>query len=61
MLLITRRKQQRIFLTLDNGQRVEIRVMHIDEGTVKLGFIAPPDVQIDREELWRAKHLLGTE
>jgi len=33
------------------GESIEVKVLEIDGGRVKLGFSAPPDVAIQREEI----------
>ena len=47
MLILTRRKEESIII---NGD-IKITVLGMDRGYVKLGFEAPDDVVIMREEL----------
>jgi carbon storage regulator len=47
MLVLTRKKGERIVI----GQSVELEVVSISGGRVKLGFVASPDVRILRKEL----------
>ena len=48
MLVLTRRPHEKIVLP---GLGVTITVVAIKGGAVRLGFEAPPDVQVMREEL----------
>jgi len=47
MLILNRRKEESVII---NGD-IKIKVLGIDRGVVKLGFDAPRDVEIVREEL----------
>ena len=47
MLILTRRKEQSVFI---NGD-IKIKILGMDRGVVKLGFEAPDEVVILREEL----------
>jgi len=47
MLILTRRKEESVFINDD----IKITILGIDRGVVKLGFEAPGDVIILREEL----------
>ncbi len=47
MLILTRRKEESIII---NGD-IKIKILGIDRGVVKLGFEAPDEVVIQREEL----------
>ena len=53
MLVLTQRIGQRILI----GDNIEVKVLRISpkEGTVRLGFTAPIDIKIDREEVREAK------
>lgn len=48
MLALTRRKNEAIII---NGD-IEIRILDIQDGKVKLGITAPKDVTIHREEVY---------
>ncbi|MCX7730462.1 MAG: carbon storage regulator CsrA [Candidatus Caldatribacterium sp.] len=50
MLVITRRINESIRI----GDSIEVRVVAIERGKVRLGVLAPPDVPIYREELYRS-------
>jgi len=51
MLILTRRPGQRIRI----GDDVVVIVQAVVGRTVRLGFEAPPDVKVWREEIWRDK------
>jgi|UniRef100_A0A7V3YG51 carbon storage regulator len=50
MLVITRRVNESIRI----GDTIEVRVVAIERGKVRLGVLAPKDVPIYREELYRS-------
>lgn len=50
MLVITRRINESIRI----GDNIEVKVVAIERGKVRLGVLAPPDVPIYREELYRS-------
>lgn len=50
MLILARREGQSVVIP---GCRIEILVREITEGTVRLGFKAPDEVEIYRDEIWR--------
>jgi carbon storage regulator len=50
MLIIARRKGQRIRI----GAGIEVVVTGISRGEVRLGIVAPPEVQVSREEVHAA-------
>ncbi len=47
MLVLSRKESQRVML----GSDIEVTVLSIQGGRVKLGFSCPPHVSIRREEL----------
>ena len=49
MLVLSRKAGERISI----GPEIELTVLGIHKGRVKLGFFGPPDVPIHREELLR--------
>jgi carbon storage regulator len=51
MLVLSRKLHEKIFLLLEDGRRVEILVVDIDRGKIRLGFNAPRGINIFREEL----------
>jgi len=53
MLILTRRPHESIRL----GSRIRITVLGFKGNQVRLGIEAPPDVAIDREEIWERKQL----
>ena len=50
MLVISRRTGEKIFL----GREIQITILEIKEGNVRLGIEAPPEVKILRGELYQA-------
>ena len=51
MLVLSRKENERILI----GDNIEVLVVRIQEGQVRLGIQAPDDVQVDREEVRREK------
>ena len=55
MLVLTRRltkgDQSKILI----GDDIEITVVQIEGGSVRLGVEAPRDLQVDRQEIWAEK------
>jgi carbon storage regulator len=51
MLILTRRPNESIRI----GPRVRITVLGFKGSQVRLGIEAPPDVTVDREEIWQRK------
>lgn len=55
MLILTRRTDQRVFI---NDKKFVIKVLKIQKGQVYLGFEAPKEINIVREEVYnRSKDL----
>jgi carbon storage regulator len=50
MLVLTRRKNQRIVI----GEGIVVTVVRIHGNTVRLGIEAPPEVPVHREEIARS-------
>jgi carbon storage regulator len=51
MLILTRRPHESIRL----GSRIRITVLGFKGNQVRIGIEAPPEVTIDREEIWERK------
>lgn len=51
MLVLTRKIGERICI----GETVQVQVLEIHRGRVKLGFVGPPQVAIHRDELRQRK------
>jgi carbon storage regulator len=51
MLILTRRPHESIRI----GPRVRITVLGFKGSQVRLGIEAPPEVSVDREEIWERK------
>lgn len=52
MLVLTRNLEQSIII---NGN-IQVKVLSIRGGKVRLGIVAPEDVTVDREEVARSRH-----
>ena len=50
MLILSRKKDESIII----DGNIEIKILEIDEGKVKLGIEAPKDIEIFREELYKS-------
>lgn len=50
MLVLSRRRGERIRI----GSQMEVTVLEIHKGRVKLGFAGPADVPVHREEVYRS-------
>ena len=51
MLVLTRKLGQKTVIITPSGDRIEVVVVDIDRGKIRLGFTAGRSVQIFREEL----------
>ena len=49
MLILSRKKDESIII----GGNIEIKILEIEDGKVRIGIEAPKDVDIFREELYR--------
>jgi carbon storage regulator len=49
MLVLTRKTSERVII----GETIEVKVLEIRGGKVKLGFQCPPEISIRREEIGR--------
>lgn len=52
MLVLTRRKDERIILVMDSKAEIVINVCEIRGEKVRIGVSAPDGVKIWREEVW---------
>lgn len=50
MLVLSRKKGQSVLV----GREIKVVVVEVTGDTVRLGFEAPPELEIFREELYRA-------
>lgn len=53
MLVLTRKKFDKVILTLPDGSVIEVSIVDIDRNKVKVGFEADRSIVIVREELLR--------
>jgi carbon storage regulator CsrA len=51
MLVITRRENERTHILLPNGQTIIVTLVQVRTDKARLGFDAPKEIQIAREEL----------
>jgi carbon storage regulator CsrA len=51
MLILTRKVGEEVVVTLPSGDELSLFVTRIIQGTVKLGFVAPDHIKIDRREV----------
>lgn len=51
MLVLKRRVGDAVICRTGAGEEIEIKVLHVGGGSVRLGVDAPPDCQIARAEL----------
>lgn len=52
-LMLTCRVGERVMI----GDEIEVVVRSMSEGQVKISFIAPPEVRVDRYEVWKRRML----
>lgn len=55
MLVLTRRADQGDRSRIRIGDDIEIIVVQVEGGSVRLGVEAPRDLSIDRQEIWAEK------
>lgn len=53
MLILSRKREERVVIETEAGERVEVTVCQIGEEKVRLGFEAPRGVRILRSEIER--------
>lgn len=51
MLVLSRHVNERVFLTLPDGRQIVVTLVRTGWEKVRIGFDAPPDVTIHREEV----------
>lgn len=61
MLVLARRKSERIILRTPDGTVIVVTAVEIrgQAGKVKIGIDAPPEVMVDREEIYTKKLAKG--
>lgn len=50
-LVLTRKLGEKIVI----NKSITVEILHIRTGQVKLGIVAPPDIVVDREEIFLRK------
>lgn len=50
MLLLTRRVEQEVFLHLENGETIILKILPWTVGKMTLGISAPESVRIERDD-----------
>lgn len=55
MLVLSRHRDESIIIPVPGGPRLRITVIDIRGDKVRIGVEAPPDVPVDREEIYEAK------
>ena len=61
MLVLSRKNQESVVVGGDDGlgSTVKVTVLEIGRGTVRLGFEAPNDLPVHREEVWERTRSSG--
>ena len=54
MLVLSRKENESVIIPMDDGNQIEVLVVEIRGDKIRLGFSAPKDVPIHREEVWIA-------
>jgi carbon storage regulator CsrA len=55
MLILCRKERERIRISLPDGRCIWVMIAAIEKNLVRLGFEAPPEYMIDREEILQAE------
>ena len=53
MLVLGRKKNQSLILTMPDGRRITVTVAQVRSGSCRLGITAPDDVAVMRDEIQR--------
>lgn len=61
MLILTRKKGERIVILLPDGRQVAVGVHELSPGRVKLAFSAPPGLKIYRQEVQHRRDRTNSE
>ena len=57
MLVLKRKRSEIVVVTGPDGTETLVMLVDVDHNSVRLGFLAPPGVMIDRLEIHEAKQL----
>lgn len=52
MLILTRKPGQKVLI---NNGSIQVKVLGVDDNVITIGFLAPNNVDIDREEVYWQK------
>ena len=52
MLVLSRKKNEEIVATLPDGSRIKVMIVDVRGEKIRLGFTAPPNVKIYRQEVF---------
>lgn len=52
MLILTRKIGQQVLI---GGGSIQVKILKADDDVITIGFVAPPNVDIDREEIFVRK------
>lgn len=58
-LILSRKHHQSVVIGGNTGQPVTVTVVEIRGDKVRLGFVAPPHIDVDRLEIHQLKHPLA--
>lgn len=53
MLVLSRRRSEKVIIDL-GGRLITVTIIEVDRGKVRLGFDAPTEIPIHREEVYQA-------
>lgn len=54
MLVLSRRLGEQVIVSV-GGHRIVVQVVDVTPGRVRLGVVAPDQVIVDREEVWKRR------
>jgi len=55
MLVLKRECRQRVVITATSGEVIVVELLDVGKKNCRIGFLAPPSVVIDREEVYLDK------
>lgn len=51
MLILTQKAGETVFITLPDGTEITVTVMTLDRGRARIGYEAPRNIVVDRQEI----------